>query len=57
MFARVDIRNADGHLLPQKTVATPRFTTDVYQNALDQADQMVAKILHDNSQPVASGSR
>ncbi|EPF20184.1 MULTISPECIES: efflux RND transporter periplasmic adaptor subunit [Cedecea] len=57
MFARVDIRNADGHLLPQKTVATPRFTTDVYQNALDQADQLVAKILHDNSQPVASGSR
>ncbi|WP_227319039.1 efflux RND transporter periplasmic adaptor subunit [Cedecea davisae] len=57
MFARVDIRNADGHLLPQKTVATPRFTTDVYQNALDQADQLVAKILHDNSQPVTSGSR
>lgn len=57
MFARVDIRNADGHLLPQKTVAAPRFTTDVYQNALDQADQLVAKILHDNSQPVASGSR
>jgi membrane fusion protein (multidrug efflux system) len=57
MFARVDIRNADGHLLPQKTVTTPRFTTDVYQNALDEADKLVTKILHDNSQPVASGTR
>ncbi|HEY3986518.1 HlyD family efflux transporter periplasmic adaptor subunit [Cedecea sp.] len=57
MFARVDIRNADGHLLPQKTVTTPRFTTDVYQNALDEADKLVTKILHDNSQSVASGTR
>ncbi|SMG20781.1 HlyD family efflux transporter periplasmic adaptor subunit [Cedecea sp. NFIX57] len=57
MFARVDIRNADGHLLPQKTVAAPRFTTDVYQNALDEADKLVTKILHDNSQPVASANR
>ncbi|VEC00341.1 Macrolide-specific efflux protein macA precursor [Cedecea lapagei] len=57
MFARVDIRNADGHLLPQKTVAAPRFSTDVYQNALDNADKLVKKILHDNSQPVASANR
>ncbi|PDO89762.1 efflux RND transporter periplasmic adaptor subunit [Kosakonia sacchari] len=57
MFARVDIRNADGDLLPPKTVAAPRFTTDVYQNALENADQLVAKILHDNSQAVASGAR
>ncbi|MFW0766665.1 efflux RND transporter periplasmic adaptor subunit [Trabulsiella odontotermitis] len=57
MFARVDIRNADGNLLPQKTVAAPRFRTDVYQNALDQADRLVAKILHDNSKVVASGAR
>jgi membrane fusion protein (multidrug efflux system) len=57
MFARVDIRNPDGDLLPPKTVAAPRFTTDVYQNALENADQMVAKILHDNSQAVASNAR
>ena len=57
MFAKVDIRHADGNLLPQETVAAPRFTTDVYQNALQQADQLVAKILHDNNQPVASHSR
>lgn len=57
MFAKVDIRDIDGHLLPQKTVAAPRFTTDVYQNALDKADQMVAKILHDNSQSVAANNR
>ena len=54
MFARVDIRDADGQLLPQQTVAQPRFTTDVYQNALDQADQVVAKILDDNGQPAAA---
>ncbi|MGK9174386.1 efflux RND transporter periplasmic adaptor subunit [Yokenella regensburgei] len=57
MFARVDIRDADGHLLPQQTVAAPRFTTDVYQNALDKADQVVAKILHDNRQAAATSSR
>ncbi|OON39740.1 HlyD family secretion protein [Izhakiella australiensis] len=57
MDVRVDIRDADGALLPQKTVAAPRFTTDVYQNALDQADQVVAKILHDNSQALASHAR
>ncbi|MGG7446671.1 HlyD family efflux transporter periplasmic adaptor subunit [Kosakonia oryzendophytica] len=57
MFVRVDIRNTEGHLLPQQTVAAPRFTTDVYQNALDQADQLVAKILHDNNQTVASNAR
>ncbi|WP_312689352.1 efflux RND transporter periplasmic adaptor subunit [Kosakonia sp.] len=57
MFARVDIRHADGHLLPQQSVQTPRFTTDVYQNALANADQVVAKILHDNSQVVASSAR
>lgn len=57
MFVRVDIRNADGNLLPQTTVAAPRFRTDVYQNALDQADRLVAKILHDNSKVVATSAR
>ncbi|AMO49806.1 membrane fusion protein, multidrug efflux system [Kosakonia oryzendophytica] len=57
MSVRVDIRDTDGHLLPQQTVAAPRFTTDVYQNALDQADQLVAKILHDNNQAIASNAR
>jgi len=57
MFVRVDIRDTDGHLLPQQTVAAPRFTTDVYQNALDKADQLVAKILHDNRQAVAANAR
>nr|WP_318381459.1 efflux RND transporter periplasmic adaptor subunit [uncultured Enterobacter sp.] len=57
MFARVDIRNVEGDLLPAKTVDAPRFTTDVYQNALDNADRLVAKILHDNSQALASRAR
>lgn len=54
MAARVDIRDTEGHLLPQQSVAQPRFATDVYQNALDKADALVVKILHDNSQPVAA---
>ncbi|NIY48322.1 efflux RND transporter periplasmic adaptor subunit [Cedecea colo] len=57
MNARVDIRNTDGHLLPQQTVSAPRFTTDVYQNPLEEADKLVAKILHDNSKTVAAGTR
>ena len=56
MNARVDIRNEDGHLLPQKTVSSPRFTTDVYQDSLEAADKLVAKILHDNSNAVASST-
>lgn len=57
MNARVDIRNnEDGHLLPQQTVSTPRFTTDVYKDSLEVADKLVAKILHDNSNAVASSA-
>ncbi|MGB3252311.1 efflux RND transporter periplasmic adaptor subunit [Buttiauxella gaviniae] len=57
MNARVDIRNnEDGHLLPQQTVSTPRFTTDVYKDSLEAADKLVAKILHDNSNAVASSA-
>ncbi|MEW7313766.1 efflux RND transporter periplasmic adaptor subunit [Buttiauxella gaviniae] len=54
MNARVDIRNTDGHLLPQQTVSAPRFKTDVYQDSLEAADKLVAQILHDNSNAVAS---
>ncbi|EKN5090100.1 biotin/lipoyl-binding protein [Yersinia enterocolitica] len=57
MNVRVDIRDDDGHLLPQQTVSTPRFSTDVYQNPLAEADKLVATILHDNSKTVATGSR
>lgn len=53
MNAKVDIRNVDGHLLPQKTVDQPRFTTDVYETPMEAADKLVAKILHDNSSAVA----
>lgn len=57
MNARVDIRNnEDGHLLPQQTVSTPRFTTDVYKDSLEAADKLVAKILHDNSNAVAASA-
>lgn len=53
MNVQVDIRNVDGHLLPQKTVEKPRFTTDVYDTPMAAADKLVAQILHDNSSAVA----
>ncbi|KMK07275.1 efflux RND transporter periplasmic adaptor subunit [Pluralibacter gergoviae] len=53
MDVLVDIRDTDGHLLPQKTVDRPRFTTDVYATAMAGADPLVAKILHENSLAVA----
>ncbi|KJM60167.1 EmrA/EmrK family multidrug efflux transporter periplasmic adaptor subunit [Pluralibacter gergoviae] len=53
MDVRVDIRDTDGHLLPQKTVDSPRFTTDVYATAMAGVDPLVAKILHENSLAVA----
>ncbi|MCS2162272.1 efflux RND transporter periplasmic adaptor subunit [Scandinavium sp. H11S7] len=57
MNVQVDIRDLDGHLLPQKTVSEPRFTTDVYNTPMEAADKLVAKILHDNSSAVASAQR
>ncbi|WP_297203113.1 efflux RND transporter periplasmic adaptor subunit [uncultured Pluralibacter sp.] len=54
MDVKVDIHNTDGHLLPQKTVAQPRFTTDVYDSPLAGADRLVAKILHENLSAAAA---
>jgi membrane fusion protein, multidrug efflux system len=53
MNVKVDIRDLDGHLLPQKTVSQPRFTTDVYDTPMAAADKLVEKILRDNSRAVA----
>ncbi|SLM62544.1 MULTISPECIES: HlyD family efflux transporter periplasmic adaptor subunit [Dickeya] len=53
MLARVDLHDTQGQLLPPSPVAQPRYRTDVYDDPLRQADVMVAKILHDNSLPVA----
>ncbi len=57
MFVRVDIRNTEGHLLPQQTVAAPRFTTDVYQNALDQPINWWRKFFMTTTGAVASNAR
>lgn len=54
MAVKVDIRDTDGHLLPQRTVEQPRFTTDVYNTPMAKADQRVTQILHDNSNTVAA---
>jgi len=54
MNVKVDIRDLDGHLLPQKIVSQPRFTTDVYNTPMAAADKLVAQILRDNSRAVAA---
>lgn len=54
MDVKVDIHNTGGHLLPQKTVEQPRFTTDVYDSPLAGADKLVAKILHENISTTAA---
>ncbi|MGM3175725.1 HlyD family efflux transporter periplasmic adaptor subunit [Dickeya lacustris] len=53
MLAQVDLHDTQGKLLPPAPLAQPRYRTDVYDDPLRQADAMVAKILHDNSLPVA----
>ncbi|MBJ3814751.1 HlyD family efflux transporter periplasmic adaptor subunit [Shimwellia pseudoproteus] len=53
MLATVDLRHTQGALLPDKTVAHPRFSTDVYNDPLANAEQLVNKILQQNSQPHA----
>ncbi|AUH02572.1 EmrA/EmrK family multidrug efflux transporter periplasmic adaptor subunit [Prodigiosinella confusarubida] len=54
MYAKVDIHNDQGKLLPTETVSTPRYHTDVYDVTLKQADELVAQILHDNSLPLTN---
>ncbi|PWW07593.1 efflux RND transporter periplasmic adaptor subunit [Mangrovibacter plantisponsor] len=57
MDVKVDIRDKAGHLLPQETVETPRFTTDVYDLPMAEADKLVAQILYDNSRAVNAVER
>lgn len=49
MLARVDLHSTQGELLPEAPHRAPRYRTDVYDEPLQQADKLVAKILHDNS--------
>ncbi|MCL2898414.1 HlyD family secretion protein [Brenneria tiliae] len=48
MEARVDLHEASGPLLATAVNETPRYTTDVYDNALKEADKIVDEILHSN---------
>jgi len=48
MLAKVDISDTDGSVLPQSAQQEARFDTDVYQNTLEEVDQLVTKILHEN---------
>lgn len=54
MSARVDLHDRSGPLLPTQPVSAPRYSTDVYQNALAQADARVKSILHANNSGVTA---
>ncbi|WP_416347476.1 efflux RND transporter periplasmic adaptor subunit [Acerihabitans sp. TG2] len=44
----VNLHNQDGPVLAQHPQAKPRYSTDVYDNQLAQADKLVARIIHEN---------
>jgi len=48
MVAKVDIEDTSGKVLAQEPQVEARFDTDVYQNTLKDADQLVTKILREN---------
>lgn len=48
MLATVDLHQAEGHLLAKETPAQSRYVTDVYQDALADADDLVAQIMSQN---------
>lgn len=48
MTATVSLKQTEGALLANKRVTDARYSTDVYDNPLAQADEMVARILHEN---------
>ncbi|WP_159566617.1 efflux RND transporter periplasmic adaptor subunit [Budvicia diplopodorum] len=44
----IDLHDTDGLLLPNAPTGKPRFSTNVYQDQMVKADQLVESILHDN---------
>jgi membrane fusion protein (multidrug efflux system) len=44
----VNLHNTDGLTLAQQAPTQPILSTDVYEKRLADADQIIAKIIHDN---------
>jgi len=44
----VDLHDQDGARLPTTTPQQPRYSTDVYDHQLAEADQLIQQIVHNN---------
>jgi membrane fusion protein (multidrug efflux system) len=54
MDVDVNLHDQSGPALSQKPVQHPVFSTDVYARSKAEADQLIQKIIHENSGPAAS---
>ena len=54
MDVSVNLHNQSGPVLSQQPVLHPVFSTDVYARSKAEADQLIDKIIHENSGPVTS---
>jgi membrane fusion protein (multidrug efflux system) len=48
-MAEVDLHDQSGQVLAQQPAQQPAFSTKVYEQQLDEADSMIARLIHDNS--------
>ncbi|KGI76724.1 EmrA/EmrK family multidrug efflux transporter periplasmic adaptor subunit [Oleiagrimonas soli] len=48
MTASVNLHDQNGPVLPQKAPTKPLFTTDVYQKQMNDANTLIARIIHQN---------
>jgi membrane fusion protein (multidrug efflux system) len=51
----VDLHNQDGEVLAQKPLLQPRFSTDVYDKQLADADALIARIIQENAPTDTAG--
>jgi membrane fusion protein (multidrug efflux system) len=54
MDVSVNLHDQSGPVLSQQPVLHPVFSTDVYARSKAEADQLIDKIIHENSGPVTS---
>ena len=57
MDVSVNLHDQSGPMLSQQPVLHPVFSTDVYARSKAEADQLIDKIIHENSGPVTSAPR
>ncbi|MBA1289772.1 HlyD family secretion protein [Pseudomonas japonica] len=55
--ATVDLHDQTGAVLTQQSTQQATFSTRVYEQQLDEADSMIARLIHDNSAPGKTAQR